>query len=77
MSPIQPFDGMRPVIAEVSVWRQGMAEPKAGDIIERDGGQVRVLKVARRTPTPDDVRFLDARPDLGNYMLLLEYELLP
>lgn len=80
MSPIQPFKSVTAVIAEVSVWRYRMPEPQVGDILERDGDQVRCLAVRRRLPRQDPFSRtgweLEAEPGRGEYMLTIEYEVL-
>jgi hypothetical protein len=77
MSPIEPFKSFRSAVEEISVYRFGMRPPQVGDIIERDYGLARVLRVReRRTFTEADLA-IGARPDLGDFMVDLEYERLP
>ncbi len=74
MSPIEPFGKHRAATEELSVYGFGMQPPRAGDIIERDGDWVRVLKVRwRAASTPTDFE-LGARPGLGDFMVTLTYE---
>jgi hypothetical protein len=74
MSPVRRFREARFATEELTVYRHGMTPPQVGDIIERDNESVRVLQVRVRPANQDIDRELGARPDLGDFMVALEYE---
>lgn len=74
MSPVHRFSEARVGAQELTVYRVGMVPPRAGDIIDRDGGKARITRLTVRPADRPIDETLGARPDLGDFMVNLEYE---